>query len=79
MRFFRRLANLAFPSTNQTINTLGYPSLEELESVGLTGHEFMERYVRTVKPRAWDSLQDFADRINGRFYADYPQLKKVRS
>lgn len=60
----------------KSLRELGYPPHEELLSVGLTGRDFMERYVHGTKPKAWETVEQFADRVTGRFYADYPTLRK---
>lgn len=74
--FGKFLCVIGFRVPGKSLRELGYPTHEELLSVGLTGREFMERYVHGTKPKAWETVEQFADRITGRFYADYPLLRK---
>ena len=54
---------------------LGYPSLDELASVGLTGLEFYRRYVtpHRVAYRGV-SIRALSRRILADFHRDFPQL-----
>jgi hypothetical protein len=58
----------------RTLRELGYPSHEELASVGLTGAQFFRRYVQPYEPRGDRSPEDMARIILGRFHQDHPKL-----
>jgi hypothetical protein len=68
------LKNLLKPKPD-ALRELGYPSLETLAAVGLTGPEFFTRYVDRYVPRPGWSGADMAREILEKFYQDYPELK----
>ena len=62
---------------SNTIADLGYPTREQLASVGLEGRAFLRKYVFPVaglKSFAYGSPERFAGEVLRRFWSDFPQL-----
>ena len=71
-----------------TLAELGYPSHEELVSIGMTREEFYLRYVnpKVGKMPPWwkfwapvPSVELFAQNVLNAFYQDYPQIIQRRA
>ena len=79
MGFLEWLKSLSKSDQSQiSLRILGWPTLEELRQLGLSGPEFHSRYVATTHIRWWrkETLQSFSERVLAKFRADYPQAHK---
>lgn len=68
-RFIRRLFE------GDSMAELCYPTHEQLESIGLTGKEFHSRYIVPIRFSPYESPRHYSQRVLGRFWKDYPQLR----
>lgn len=57
-----------------TLRSLGFPSYDQLESVGLSRAEFMVQYVHSTHPRWREGPEGYSQRCLAKFWSDYPQL-----
>ena len=65
-----------FKPRTYTLRSLGFPSYEQLDSIGLSRESFMARYVHPTKPRWGEFPEAYSRRILAKFWADYEELRK---
>ncbi|HEX4381214.1 MAG TPA: hypothetical protein VH022_14325 [Candidatus Acidoferrum sp.] len=62
---------------NDTLEALGYPTLEELARIGISGREFFYRYVRAVQYRSGLTPAIHAKEVLRAFDRDHPGCRRA--